>query len=259
VSAAPPPCPFTAPPKAVPVDVGWRCSSPQAALAFLPPVPLAEIDPDAARALAPDPFGTGDLGRRILVARAPYNLRLRRTPPGQTPMRFGLVPEPGGLTEAGFRGLVQPIVPTSQRKGGAPAVQISLNLHLVTDEPCSLHLTSPYLSPSFRDWPGTLVSGRFPLRSWPRALNAVLEWQDAHDWVLRRGDPMAYLWLHFDDPGKLPRVVEAALTPALKRHLAQVDNVSTFGRNVAPMFQEAERRRPGRLLTPKRTGCPDFS
>lgn len=242
----------------VPVPVGWRCSSPQAALAYLPPIPLADLDPDAARAIGPDPFGTHDLGRRILVVRAPYTARLRRTPPSQQPMRFGLVPEPGGLSEAGFRGLVQPIMPSAQRSGGPPAVQLSLNLHMVTDEPCVLHLTSPFLSPNFRTWPGTLVSGRFPLRAWPRPLNAVLEWQDPGDWVLKRGDPMAYLWLHFDDPAKVPDIVEAALTPALKRVIAQVDNVSSFGRNVAPMFAEAERRRPERLLTPKKIGCPEF-
>ena len=41
--------------------------------------------------------------------------------------------------------------------------------------------------------------------------------------------------------------------------MAQVDNVTTFGRNVGPMIQQATERRPARLLTPKRTGCPDFS
>ncbi|MEM6913468.1 MAG: hypothetical protein AAF511_05780, partial [Pseudomonadota bacterium] len=101
--------------------------------------------------------------------------------------------------------------------------------------------------------------GRFPLRSWPRPLNAVLEWQDqTKPWVLKRGEPMAYIWLHFDDPNKAPKVVEAKLTPALKRHFAQVDNVSSFGRNVGPMFEQAAERRPSQLLVAKETGCPDF-
>ena len=141
-----------------------------------------------------------------------------------------------------------------------PAVQISLNLMIVTEEHCALQLMPPFLSPSFRNWPGTVVSGRFPVSAWPRRPNCVLEWQDPdRDWVLRRGDPMVYLMFDFDDPAKVPNMVEAALTPALKRHFAHVDNVSSFGRNVAPMFQEAARRRPDRLLQPKRTGCPDFS
>lgn len=237
----------------IPVDVGWRNGSPQAALAFFPPEPLGEEAAEAAGPMA------RALGARILQVRCPFNLRLQRSPPGVKPAGFRMVREPGSISEAGFKGLLQPIVPSAQRDPDVPAVQISLNLMLITEEDCALQLTSPFFAPTFRDWPGTLVSGRFPLRSWPRPLNAVLEWQDRHDWVLRRGDPLAYLWLHFDDPRKVPNVYEAALTPALKRHMAQVDAVSNFGRNVGPMFEQATERRPARLLTPKRIGCPTFS
>jgi len=237
----------------IPVDVGWRCLSPQAALAFFPPEPLGEIEAAAAAPLA------RELGARILQIRAPYNMRLQRSPEHVRPAGYRLVPEAGSISQAAFKGLVEAIMPSAQRDPAIPAVQISLNLQIVTEEPCALNLTSPFFSPSFRDWPGTLVAGRFPVRAWPRALNAVLEWQDPHDWILQRGDPMAYIWLHFDDPAKVPNVFEAALTPALKRHFAQVDSVSNFGRNVGPMFEQARERRPARLLTAKRTGCPEFS
>lgn len=229
----------------VEAQVGWRPSSPQAALAFLPPEP---IDPSLG------------LGRNVLVVRCPYDLTIEVTPPAVRPARFTRVPEPGGLSAAGFTGLVTPIAPTAQRDPEVPAVQISLNLILVTDEVAALHLTPPFLDPGFRAWPGSLVSGRFPLRAWPRSLNAVLEWQDrTRPWRLRRGDPMVYLWLSFDDPAKVLTLVEAASTPTLARHLAQVDNVSAFARNVGPMFGQAEARRPERLLTAKGVGCPGFS
>jgi hypothetical protein len=239
--------------RTIPVDVGWRNGSPQAALAFFPPEPLGEEEAALAAPMA------RALGARILQVRCPFSMRLQRSPPGVKPAGFRLVPEPGGISQAGFKGLVTPIAPSAQRDPAVPAVQIALNLVLITEEECSLNLTSPFFAPNFREWPGTLVSGRFPLRSWPRPLNAVLEWQDPHDWVLRRGDPLVYLWLHFDDPAKVPNVVEAALTPALKRHMAQVDDVSSYGRNVGPMFAQANERRPAKLLTPKRTGCPEFS
>ena len=237
----------------IPVDVGWRNGSPQAALAFFPPEPLGAAEAEAASPVA------AALGARILQIRSPFNLRLQRSPPGVKPAGFRRAKMDGGLSDTGFKGLVTPIAPTAQRDPEIPAVQISLNTMLITEEPCTLNLTSPFFASSFRDWPGTLVSGRFPLRSWPRPLNAVLEWQDRHDWVLHRGDPLAYLWLHFDDPRKVPRLVEAALTPALKRHMAQVNNVSNFGRNVGPMFQQADERRPSRLLTRKQTGCPSWT
>lgn len=237
----------------IPVDVGWRNLSPQAALAFFPPEPLG-----AAEALEAAPLAHA-LGAHILQVRAPFSMRLQRSPPHVKSAGFRLFPERGGMSAEAFRGLVSPVAPDSTRYRENPAVQVSLNLQMVTEEVCTLNLTSPFLSPEFRTWPGTLVCGRFPLHAWPRALNAVLEWQDSHDWVVRRGDPLAYLWLHFDDPRKVPNLVEAALTPALKRHFAQIDNVSNFGRNVGPMFEQARARRPARLLTPKRTGCPDFS
>ena len=225
-----------------PVDVGWRVTSNEAALAFFPP----------------EPVDYPGFEGRILQVRSPYNIRLRKVvgPKGNT--QFGIINEPGSISQQGFRWIGSPIKPTAQRNSGTPAFQLSLNLMMVCEEDCALHLTSPFFAPSFRDWPGTLVSGRFPLRAWPRPLNAVLEWQQDGDWVLRRGDPMAYLWLHFDDPDKVPNVVEAALSPALERHFAQIDNVSNFGRNVSPMFNEAARRRPARLLKPKKLGCPDF-
>ncbi|MEM7190127.1 MAG: hypothetical protein AAF439_10995, partial [Pseudomonadota bacterium] len=191
------------PDRAIPVNVGWRNCSAQASLAFFPPEPLGGADAELAAPMQEA------LGARILQVRCPYNLRLRRSPPGMRPAGFKRIPEEGGLSQVGMKGLVTPIAQSALRDPEVPALQISLNLMLLTEEECALNLTSPFFAPSFREWPGTLVSGRFPLRSWPRPLNAVLEWQTHNDWVLRRGDPMAYIWLHFDDPDKVPNVVEA--------------------------------------------------
>lgn len=233
-----------------PCLIGWRMQSPQAALAFLPPEPLP---PEVARR-AP-----GGLAERLFQLPAAFNLRMRISPRAVRPVRFTRVAEPGGLSEQGFKGLVTHIVPTAQRAPDRPAVQISLNLHLITDAPCVLQLMPPFLDDSFRAWPGTLTSGRFPLTHWPRPLNAVLEWQDwDRDWVIERGAPLAYFLPEFEDPAAVPELVEAATTPELTRHLKMVDNVSSFGRNVGPMFAEAARRRPPKLLVPKATGAPPW-
>jgi hypothetical protein len=241
------------------VDVGWRNCSAQAALAYFPPEPIGGAEQELARHLFPAHGPANDLSHRIVQVRCPYDLTIRTSPRGIWPAHFSRVPEEGGLSQVGFDALVTPIAPEALRNSAIPAVEISLNLMIVTDETCTLHLMPPFLSDTFRDWPGSIVSGRFPVRSWPRPLNCVLEWQDHdRDWVLRRGDPMIYLMFDFDDPAKRPRMVEAALTAPLERHFAQVENVTSFGRNVGPMFREAERRRPARLLKRKRTGCPEF-
>jgi len=247
-------------PEPILVDVGWRNCSPQAALAFFPPEPIGAGEVEALAQFFPADGPANDLVDRIVQVRCPYDLTIRLSPPEVRPVQYFQVPEEGGLSETGFRGLVTPIIPSAQRNNATPAVQISLNLMIVTEETCALNLMPPFFSKRFRDWPGTVVSGRFPVRSWPRSLNCVLEWQDRdRDWVLRRGDPLVYLMFDFDDPAKRPRMVEAAMTAPLSRHFAQVNDVSSFGRNVGPMFQEAALRRPKRLLKPKRIGCPDFS
>lgn len=247
--------PLSGAPGATEVPLGWRTSSPQAALAFLPPEPMAE---SAAAALSPL-FAThaagADPARRMIVVRASYNVRIRYqpVPKGQIP-RFALVPEPGSISQNGFKGLVTPIMPDAQRAVEVPACQISLNLIMVSDVPCRLQLMPPYLSPGFRDWPGSLVCGRFPLENWPRSLNAILEWQDLErDWVLRRGEPLVYLLALYDDPSVVPRLVEAASHRGLERQMKAIDAVSEVARNVGPMFEEAERRRPPHLLVEKRT------
>jgi len=233
------------------VLVGWRHERPEASLAFFPPEPLGEAE---RAALGPGAQGLGD---RVLAIRAGYDLRLRITPAGVRPVRVTRVEEPGALSEAAMQGMTELIVPSAWRRADRPAMQIALNMLFVTEEPAALMLTPPFLSPEFRDWPGTLVSGRFPLRAWPRVLNAVMEWEDRErDWVIRRGRPLAYVWIAMDDPEKVPKIVEAADTPAFRRHFRQISGVIAYGRNVGPMFEEAARRRPDRLLVPKRTGTP---
>lgn len=225
--------------------VGWHPDSEQAALAF----PAPRIIDDAPPGLA---------GRLVEIPCA-FDVTVRISQPGIRPVTYSRVEAESTLSEGAFRGLFEPLLATSQRAADLPVLQLSLNYLFVTEEPSALMLMPPFLAPQYRAWPGTLVSGRFPPRAWPRVLNAALEWADRdRDWVLRRGDPLAYLWFAFDNPAKRLRLVEADWTPALARHHRQTSTVVSYGRNVGPMFEEAERRRPARLLTPKATGAPPW-
>jgi hypothetical protein len=162
------------------------------------------------------------------------------------------MPEPGGLSEQAYRGLVTPVLPEAQRNLETPTCQFALNMIFISDEPCILQIMPPFHWAGFRQWPGSIVCGRFPIRAWPRPLNCVLEWQDPdRDWIIRRGDPLATVMLFYPGQEVEPQLVEAELTPDLKRHFDRIDSVSDMGRNVGPMFNEAERRRPKVLLKPK--------
>ncbi len=61
----------------------------------------------------------------------------------------------------------------------------------------------------------------------------------------------------YDDPDIIPKLVEAEMTPALKRHTGKIDNVALYARNVGPMFERAEATRPAQLLTPKNLAGTD--
>lgn len=228
------------------VPLGWRNSSPQAALAYLPPRLLSDLSSEFP--------GTGDpmLDRRLVVFRSPFNVRIRCVERPGKPPAYELVPEAGGLSPNAFKGLMTPILPVAQRGGALPACQISMNIILISDADCIVQLMPAWFWPGFRRWPGSIVSGRFPIRSWPRPLNCVLEWTNRErEWVIRRGDPMACALINYTDPDAVPDLFEARMTKGLKRHLSRIDDVGSYGRNVGPMFAEAERRRPARLLERK--------
>ncbi|MEM6487242.1 MAG: hypothetical protein AAF677_03055, partial [Pseudomonadota bacterium] len=235
------------------VPLGWKCDTPQMALAFIPPAPLDALEVPAGHPSLPSPTGEDGLGRRLLVVRAAFNVRIKLVRQPGLPPRFQRVAEPRSISQQAFDLLVTPILPEAQRDPKLPACQMSLNLVMVSDEPCRLQLMPPFLSPALRRWPGTLVSGRFPLENWPRPLNAILEWQDpSRDWILRRGDPLAYLMPQYDDPALVPELVEVAQSKPLIRHIMRLNMVTEVARNVGPMFEEARRRRPKRLVIPKR-------
>lgn len=232
--------------------LGWRNSSPQAALAFFAPEPLSAQDAVLFTGLTGSSGSAASLARRMFVLRSPSNLRIRMTRGTGQPPQFVQMPEAAGLSEQAFRGLVTPILPEAQRNPETPACQLALNMIFVTDEPCMLQIMPPFHWSGFRQWPGSIVCGRFPLRAWPRPLNCVLEWQEPdRDWVIRRGDPLATVLILYPGQEIDPELVEAALIPDLKRHFERIDSVSDMGRNVGPMFAEAERRRPKQLLKPK--------
>jgi len=217
--------------------IGWCNTWAQAGFAF--PAPRLLDDARVSPALQ----------GRVIEIRSAVDVTLRYD--ANAPHECTMV-EGSRLRQGGFDGLVTSFSAESRRRADVPVVQVALNLVFVTDADCALTLMPAFLADGPRDWPGPLVAGRFPLRSWPRPLNLAIEWEDtARDWVLRRGEPVAYVLVETPDPDAVLHLVEAAATPALQRHRKGIDAVASLSRNVQPMFLRAERHRPATLLTPK--------
>jgi hypothetical protein len=219
------------------VDIGWINTWPQAGFAF--PRPRL-LDDDRVPA---------SLRGRIAVLYSPVDAVLRYAPDAPQ----GCVLAKGSrLRQAGFEGLVTCFEEQARRRADIATVQIALNVVFVSDARCTLSLMPAFLSDGPRAWPGPLVAGRFPFRDWPRPLNLAIEWEDTdRDWVLRRGEPVAYVLFDLPDPTATVRLVEAEATPELARHRRAIDGVATIGRDVRPMIERAGQRRPARLLKPK--------
>ncbi len=219
------------------VDIGWINTWPQAAFAFPRP-----------RLLDDDRLPTSLRGRMVELY-SPIDAVLRYAP--NSPQGCVLV-EGSGLRQAGFEGLVTSFAEGARRRADVSVVQIALNTVFVTDEHCTVSLMPAFLADGPRHWPGPLVAGRFPFRDWPRPLNLAIEWEDTdRDWVLKRGEPVAYVSFDLPDPYAKVRLVEASATPALSRHRRAIDGVATIGRDVRPMIERAGHHRPARLLEPK--------
>ena len=84
----------------------------------------------------------------------------------------------------------------------------------------------------------------------------AFEWHDtSQDLILTRGQPWFYLRFESHDPKRQIRLVEAALTPELANYIEAIGGVTNYVNRTYSLFDRAIRRRPKRLLFPKKRDC----
>lgn len=233
------------------VDIGYCLAEPGAGFAYQPPrtVVSGRTRPLGARAVQNCP-AVNALERQLVEVPSPVALRLSLVNKGgELGLRFnpaGTFARPEVLNR-----LLTVERPERWRDPKKPVLQLKLPFFFVTDEPCWAVILPPFLAPSMRRWPGTMVAGRYPVRDWPQSLSWALEW-DALDGelVIRQGEPLAYAMFEFDAPNKRPRLVEAELTAELAEHRAGMDGVHHLTDRIEELWAGARARRPARLLKP---------
>ncbi len=133
-----------------------------------------------------------------------------------------------------------------------PVIQILLPYFFICDEICYLSQISPFLDFKHNSWPGVIIGGRFPITNWPRILNFAFEWVDIrNDLILRRGDPLCYVFFELDNPEKIPKLVQAKITPELREFRKGIQGAPKFVSNTFHLMKEAKNRRPKKLLEKK--------
>ena len=135
-----------------------------------------------------------------------------------------------------------------------PILMIKTPYHFVTDDTVYLSQVSPFLHYQAQAWPGIVLSERFPIKIWPKALNWYFEWHDLKQALsIKRGAPWWMVSFETQNPDKKVRLIEAELTDPLEGYFKKITGATMFEKNWRSLFQLAALRRPKQLLLPKQS------
>ncbi|HQS10899.1 MAG TPA: hypothetical protein PLK13_18915 [Xanthobacteraceae bacterium] len=133
-----------------------------------------------------------------------------------------------------------------------PILQLITPYVFVADEPIYINQLPPFNHYRPNPLPGLLIGGRFPIENWPRQLMWAFEWHEPKkDIIIKRGEPLFYARFETVDPSRPIRMVEAEMTPELRRHIDGMSGVTNYVNRTFSLFDVARQRRPKKLLTKK--------
>lgn len=234
------------------VDVGWCIDEPLGAFVFPKPEPLFKKRSTALsnRAVQACP-AVNELERDLYVVTNPFDLRLRCIK-RQDCFDLHVVEDGTRIDDDLIPKFVVLMHPKLWRASSFPTIQIKIPYFFLCDEPCYMTQTPPYMSNTFRKWPGVLISGRFPINIWPRILNWAFEWTDlSQDLILRRGDPLCYFYFETGHLRTKVNMCEIENTPELREYRQGISGVPKYMSNTFSLFETALERRPRNLMVKK--------
>lgn len=242
-------------PRSGPATVGWLLAEDQAGVIFDAPervrgtVPKQSHVKSAARCPA-----VIDIESRHFQIKCPFDLHLGFERDGdgvavivnrlgdQSPARSDVLEKHLHLTDE-----------AEWRHPDRPTIQVSLPYIFVADEAVTLSVVAPWMHYREQPLPGTVFGGRFPINLWPRTLLWAFEWYEpAKDLHLRRGEPLFYCLFETIPQDRAIRMVEVDRTPDLQAYLDQIAGAVNYVNQTFSLFEAAARRRPAKLIVPKR-------
>lgn len=243
--------------KAVPrrvVEVGWLIDTDKSSLIWDPPKPYLRKMPRpmSVKSVQVCPAAI-DFDARHFVVPCPVDLHLKIKLSDKEPP--ALVNAAGAASTVRPKHLNQMVHLISQsewRDPAKPILQISTPYLFLSDDVAYINQIAPYLDYIDPPWPGTLISGRFPVHVWPRHLMWAFEWHDtSKDLILKRGDPWFYARFETHDPTRPIRLVEAGMTPEVRAYIDSISGVTNYVNRTFSLFEKAKARRPKVLLVKK--------
>ena len=235
--------------------VGWFIEENIPATFIFPepkPVKNSREAPLSNRAVQACP-AVNEYERDLYVLKSAFDLRLRCIK-RQDAFDLHVVDDGTRIDEDLVARFVFLMKPDLWRQSDKPVIQLRLPYFFLSDKPCFMTQTAPHMSQSILKWPGLMISGRFPINIWPRILNWAFEWHDLEkDVVIRRNDPLCYLYFETEHLRSNPNLFEIENTPELQEYRAGLAAVPKFMSNTFSLFETALERRPKELL--RRKNC----
>lgn len=236
------------------VTVGWAVRTQKAHAIWGAPQSFSRQDPKptSAKSVQVCPAAV-DFDRRHFIIPCPVDVTLsfKRQPNGS----LQLVDENGdqsSIRQTGLRDLMILHPQNEWRHPERPLMQMIAPYVFVSDDPCFVVQTPPYLHYFPNPRPGLQMGGRFPAHLWPRPLSWGFEWYDvSKPLVLKRGEPWFYVSFETENPTARVRLVEQEMTPELDSYISSVLDVSNYVNQTYSLFDEARRNRPDKLLKPR--------
>ncbi len=236
------------------VTVGWTVRFAHGNAIWSPPNPFGRTDPKAASAKSVQVCPAAiDFDRRHFVIPCPVdiNLSFGRNAQGQLQLQDADA-EKSAMRPQGRANLFMLQPQNEWRHPERPILQFTAPYVFVTDEPCWIVQSAPYLHWFPEPRPGVQMGGRYPIHIWPRPLAWGFEWYDlSKPLKLKRGEPWFYVSFETENPSAHVRLVEQEMTQELETYLDSIIDVSNYVNKTYGLFGEAQRRRPNTLLKPK--------
>ena len=235
------------------INVGWCIDHPDAKFVFIKPKSVFQKRTKALSSSAVQACpAVNEFERNVFIIECPFNIRLRCIK-NKDNYELYTIEDGTRIDEDLLISFIYMMPPNQWRDKNKPTLQMKIPYFFITDEPCMLTQTPPYMSDNFLKWPGSLISGRFPTHIWPRTLNFAFEWLDLdNDLILKRGDDLFYVQFEFETLTQNVRLQEAELTEELIEYRRGIIKTPKFMSNTFSLFETAKERRPKKLFTPKK-------
>jgi hypothetical protein len=193
-----------------------------------------------------------DFDRRFFVINSPIDLHLRLTAENGELGITNLLYDKSPIRPEALAQMVVFQPQTEWRHPNRPVLQLMTSYIFVSDDPVYVNQYPPFLHYMPNTRPGVQINGRFPIDIWPRALQWAFEWHDmSKELILKRGEPLFYVYFEGPDPSASVRLIEAKRTPELMSHIDSITGVTEYVSQTYSLFKNARERRPERLLYPK--------